>query len=98
MNQAKLYVGNLNYDTSEATLRTAFEAHGTVSTVNLIVDRNSGRPKGFGFVEMGTQEEAEKAIQALNGVMHEGRTLTVNMSKPRSDSDRGGRGRPSNRW
>ena len=59
MNSAKLYVGNLSYETSEASIRTAFEAHGEVTSVNLITDRDSGRPKGFGFVEMSTPEEAQ---------------------------------------
>ena len=67
MNSAKLYVGNLSYETSEASIRTAFEAHGEVTSVNLITDRDSGRPKGFGFVEMGSAEEAQKAKGALDG-------------------------------
>ena len=95
----KIYVGGLAYSVTDDQLRELFEGQGTVESANVITDKYTDRSRGFGFVEMGTQEEAEKAIQALNGVMHEGRTLTVNMSKPRSDSDRGGRGgRPSNRW
>jgi RNA recognition motif-containing protein len=95
----KLYVGGLAYSVTDTQLRELFGAHGTVESANVITDKYTDRSRGFGFVEMGTQEEAEKAIQALNGIQHEGRTLTVNMSKPRSDSDRGGRGgRSSNRW
>ena len=67
MNSAKLYVGNLSYQTSEASIRAAFGAHGEVVSVNLITDRGTGRPKGFGFVEMGSTEEAEKAKAALDG-------------------------------
>jgi len=92
----KLYVGGLAYSVTDTQLRDLFESHGTVESANVITDKYTDRSRGFGFVEMGTQEEAEKAIQALNGIQHEGRSLTVNMSKPRSDSDRGGRS--SNRW
>jgi RNA recognition motif-containing protein len=94
----KIYVGGLAYSVTGDQLRGLFEAHGTVESANVITDKYTDRSRGFGFVEMGTQEEAEKAIQALNGVLHEGRTLTVNMSKPRVEGDRGGRGRSSNRW
>ena len=92
----KLYVGGLAYSVTDSQLRDLFESHGTVESANVITDKYTDRSRGFGFVEMGTQEEAEKAIQALNGTQHEGRSLTVNMSKPRSDSDRGGRS--NNRW
>jgi RNA recognition motif-containing protein len=92
----KLYVGGLAYSVTDTQLRDLFESHGTVESANVITDKYTDRSRGFGFVEMGTQEEAEKAIQALNGIQHEGRSLTVNMSKPRSDSDRGGRS--GNRW
>jgi RNA recognition motif-containing protein len=81
VNSAKLYVGNLSYDTSEASLRTAFEAHGEVASVNLITDRDSGRPKGFGFVEMGTPEEAQQARTALDGSQLDGRALKVDVAK-----------------
>jgi RNA recognition motif-containing protein len=77
-----LYVGNLSYETSEASIRTAFEAHGEVTSVNLITDRDSGRPKGFGFVEMATPEEAQKAKDALDGTQLDGRTLKVDIAKP----------------
>ena len=98
MNSAKLYVGNLSYDTSEASIRTAFEAHGEVTSVNLITDRDSGRPKGFGFVEMGTAEEAQKAKAALDGTQMDGRALKVDVAKeqapkpPRSGGGYGGGG------
>ena len=98
MNSAKLYVGNLSYDTSEASIRTAFEAHGEVTSVNLITDRDSGRPKGFGFVEMGTAEEAQKAKAALDGTQMDGRALKVDVAKeqapkpPRSSGGYGGGG------
>jgi cold-inducible RNA-binding protein len=96
VNSAKLYVGNLSYDTSEATIRTAFEAHGEVASVNLITDRDSGRPKGFGFVEMGSAEEAQKAKAALDGTQLDGRALKVDVAKeqapkpPRSGGYGGG--------
>ena len=105
MNQAKLYVGNLSYNTSEEALRVAFEAHGSVTSVNLITDRDSGRPKGFGFVEMGTPEEAQKAKEALDGTEMDGRTLKVDVAKeqapraPRSGGGGyGGGGYGGNRW
>ena len=82
MGSAKLYVGNLSYDTSEASLRTLFAPHGEVISANLIIDRDSGRSKGFGFVEMGTPEEAQKAIAALDGTQLDGRALKVNEAKP----------------
>ena len=77
MSSAKLYVGNLGYDTSEASLRTLFAPHGEVISVNLITDRGTGRSKGFAFVEMGTSEEAQKAKAALNGTHLDGRALKV---------------------
>ena len=102
MSSAKLYVGNLSYDTSEASLRTLFEAHGEVISVNLITERDSGRPKGFGFVEMGTAEEAQKAKAALDGAQLDGRALKVDEAKeqvpraPRSGGFGGGGG--NRRW
>jgi len=81
VNSAKLYVGNLSYETSEASIRTAFEAHGEVTSVNLITDRDSGRPKGFGFVEMGSAEEAQTAKGALDGTQLDGRALKVDVAK-----------------
>ena len=78
----KLYVGGLSYDTAEETLRQAFAQAGTVETVKVIIDRDSGRSKGFGFVEMATNEEAAKAIELLNGKEIDGRSLTVNEARP----------------
>lgn len=84
----KLYVGNLSYEVTGNDLQTMFEAHGTVESVQVINDRDTGRSKGFGFVEMGTSEEAQAAIQALNGKESNGRALTVNEARPREE--RGG--------
>jgi RNA recognition motif-containing protein len=95
----KLYVGNLSFSVTEQTLQSAFSEHGTVETLNLITDRDTGRSKGFGFVEMRTDAEAAAAIDALNGTDLEGRPLKVNEAKPqerRSDRNRGGSG--GNRW
>jgi RNA recognition motif-containing protein len=78
----KLYVGGLSYNTTEATLRDTFAAVGTVETATIIMDKMTGRSKGFGFVEMATEEEAKKAIEAINGKELDGRTLTVNEAKP----------------
>jgi len=78
----KLYVGGLSYDTTEETLRQTFAQAGTVETVNVIIDRDSGRSKGFGFIEMATDEEAAKAIELLNGKELDGRSLTVNEARP----------------
>jgi len=91
----KLYVGNLSFSTTENDLHDAFAAHGNVVEATLMVERESGRPRGFGFVTMGSEEEAQKAIQALNGATLGGRPLTVNVAKPREDrgsSGGGGRG------
>ena len=88
----KLYVGNLSFQTSENELMDAFSEHGTVLEANLITDRDTGRPRGFGFVTMSAEEEAQKAVEALNGVELGGRQLTVNVAKPREDRS-GGRGR-----
>jgi len=88
--ETKLYVGNLSYSSTEASLQAMFEQAGAVKSVQIIKDRDSGRSKGFGFVEMGTQEEAEKAITMFNGKEVEGRTLTVNIARPREE--RGGFG------
>lgn len=87
-----LYVGNLLFDTSEADLKTLFEEFGEVTEVRLIMDKFSGKSKGFGFIEMPSKDEAEKAINELNGKDLNGRDLTVNVAKPKTDS-RGGRGR-----
>ncbi|MFA6190308.1 MAG: RNA-binding protein [Candidatus Staskawiczbacteria bacterium] len=78
----KLYVGGLSYGTSEATLRSTFEQAGTVESATIIIDKMTNRSKGFGFVEMSTDEEAQKAIELFNGKELEGRNLTVNEAKP----------------
>jgi RNA recognition motif-containing protein len=79
----KIYVGNLNYDTQEADLRALFSAHGAVQSVNIITDRDTGRSKGFGFVEMADGAATQAAITALNGKELDGRTLRVNMAMDR---------------
>ena len=89
----KLYVGNLSFNTTENDLNDAFAAHGTVTETNLMMDRETGRPRGFGFVTMGSVEEANKAIEALNGKEMDGRALTVNVAKPREERAGGGGGR-----
>ncbi|MGA7981717.1 MAG: RNA-binding protein [Chromatiaceae bacterium] len=80
-----IYVGNLAYSVTEEDLRAAFNPYGTVDTVNLITDKFSGQSKGFGFVEMGNNSEADAAIKALNGTALKGRNMTVNQAKPRAD-------------
>ena len=86
----KLYVGNLAYGVTDSTLLQLLEAHGTVQSAQVIMDRDTGRSKGFGFVEMGSDAEAQAAIQALNGKEVEGRALTVNEARPREDRPSGG--------
>ncbi|MFH1372565.1 MAG: RNA-binding protein [bacterium] len=81
-----IYIGNMSFDTTEDQLRQAFEGYGEVSTVKIITDRDSGQPKGFGFVEMSAQDEATEAIGGLNGQDLNGRALNVNEAKPRADS------------
>ena len=88
----KLYVGNLTYQVSDSDLQDLFQQHGAVTSAQVIMDRNSGRSKGFGFVEMSSDQEAKTAIEALNGQDHKGRSLTVNEAKPREDRGGGGRG------
>src|SRR5437868_9459444 len=88
----KLYVGNLSYSVDSSELETMFGAHGTVQSAEIISDRETGRSKGFGFVEMSSDEEAQAAIAALHGQQHGGRALTVNEAKPREDRPRGGGG------
>jgi cold-inducible RNA-binding protein len=86
----KLYVGNLSYDTTDNDLQTLFGPHGTVQSAQVIMDRDAGRSKGFGFVEMNNDQEAQAAIAALNGQEVSGRPLTVNEARPRAE--RGGFG------
>ena len=92
MSNAKLFVGNLSFNTTENDLRDMFAAHGTVMEANLMMDRMSGRPRGFGFVTMSSDEEAQKAIEALNGSSVDGRNLTVNIARPREEGGGGGGG------
>ncbi len=79
----KLYVGGLAYSVTDSQLQELFASHGKVESAKVIMDRDTDRSRGYGFVEMSTQEEAEKAIAALNGTLHEGRNIKVNISKPR---------------
>lgn len=88
----KLYVGNLSYNTGDSELQQLFAACGTVSSAQVIMDRETGRSKGFGFVEMGTDQEATSAISALNGKEVDGRALTVNEARPKTEGGRGGFG------
>jgi RNA recognition motif-containing protein len=87
----KLYVGNLAYGVSDSDLQQMFGAHGTVQSAQVIMDRDTGRSKGFGFVEMGSDQEAQAAIAALNGKEVDGRNLTVNEARPKTEGG-GGRG------
>lgn len=93
----KLYVGNLSYNVSSAELEQLFSAHGTVDSANVISDRATGQSKGFGFVEMGSDEEAQAAMAALDGKDFGGRTLKVNEAKPKPTGSGGGGGRRG-RW
>jgi RNA recognition motif-containing protein len=88
----KIYVGNLAYGVSSSDLQQMFEPHGTVQSAQVIMDRDTGRSKGFGFVEMDSDQEAQAAITALNGQQIDGRTLTVNEARPREDRGGGGGG------
>ncbi|MFN4261677.1 MAG: RNA recognition motif domain-containing protein [Gemmataceae bacterium] len=89
----KLYVGNLPYTVTDSDLQQVFEPHGQVESAQVIMDRDTGRSKGFGFVEMSNDQEAQSAIQALNGQELNGRTLTVNEARPREERGGGGGGR-----
>ena len=89
----KLFVGNLSFNTTENDLQDAFAAHGTVLEANLMMDRATGRPRGFAFITMGTDAEAQKAMSAMNGATMDGRNLTVNIAKPREERSGGGGGR-----
>lgn len=88
----KLYVGNLAFSVTEEALGTKFSAHGKVESAKLITDRDTGQSKGFGFVEMGSDAEANAAISALNGVDFDGRAIKVNEAKPQTKKTGGGRG------
>src|SRR5450432_2268625 len=89
---SKLYVGNLSYNLTSSDLEQLFATHGTVQSAEIIADRETGRSKGFGFVQMGSDDEAASAISALHGKEHDGRALTVNEAKPREERPRGGGG------
>ena len=93
----KLFVGNLSFKTTEIDLQDAFAAHGTVVEATLMMDRMTGRPRGFGFVTMGSPEEAQKAIDAMHGKPLDGRNLTVNIARPKEERPGGGGGRPPRR-
>jgi len=88
----KLYVGNMSYEVDSSALEQLFVAHGTVESAQVIMDRDTGRSKGFGFVEMSSDAEAQAAIAAVNGQDHGGRALTVNEAKPKENRSGGGRG------
>lgn len=88
----KLYVGNLPYSVSDSDLQRLFEAHGNVVSAQVIMDRDTGRSKGFGFVEMGNDSEAQAAISDMNGKEIDGRSLTVNEARPKPEGGGGGRG------
>ncbi|MBY0528068.1 MAG: RNA-binding protein [Gemmataceae bacterium] len=94
----KLYVGNLTFGVTDSELTKMFEPHGTVESAQIIMDRDTGKSKGFGFVEMKTDQEAQTAITALNGRDAGGRALTVNEAKPRTEGGRGGAGGGSRRY
>src|SRR5436309_11499977 len=87
-----IFVGNLSFGATEDTVRSLFEAHGTVDRVNICTDRDSGQPRGFGFVEMANDSEAEKAISAVNGKELDGRALNVNEARPKAERTGGGGG------
>ena len=94
-----IFVGNLSFTATEDGVRSMFEAYGAVERVSIVTDRDTGQPKGFGFVEMTNDSEAEKAISALNGTELNGRALTINEARPKTErSGGGGGGRRNNRW
>ena len=87
-----IFVGNLSFGATEDSLRALFEAHGTVNRVNIVTDRDSGQPRGFGFVEMANDAEGDRAIAALNGTDLDGRTLSINEARPKTERSGGGGG------
>lgn len=94
-----IFVGNLSFGASEESIRALFETHGTVDRVNIVTDRDSGQPRGFGFVEMANDAEGDRAIAAVNGMDLGGRTLNVNEARPKGDRSGGGRsGYGRKRW
>jgi cold-inducible RNA-binding protein len=94
----KVYVGNLSYNTTEATLRPLFAEYGEIESINLITDRDTGRPKGFGFIEMSTEQAAQAAISGLNGKMVDEREIKVDKAKPPVDRDRRQSNRRRSSW
>ena len=92
-----IFVGNLSFGATEGAVRTMFEAYGTVDRVSIITDRDTGQAKGFGFVEMSAEAEADRAIAGLNGKEVDGRALNVNEARPKTDRPSGG-GHRNNRW
>jgi RNA recognition motif-containing protein len=94
----KLYVGNLSYSTTDQKLRSLFAEYGEIESINVITDRETGRPRGFAFVEMATQQAAEAAISGLNGKMIDERELKVNKAKPQADRDRRQSSRGRSDW
>ena len=94
----KLYVGGLPFSVTDQELSNLFNEHGTVESANVVRDKYTDKSRGFGFVEMGSQQEAESAIQALNGTDLQGRALTVNMAKPKTDRERGNRRNNNDRY
>jgi len=93
-----IFVGNLSYSATETSIRSLFEAYGTVDRVNLITDRDTGQAKGFGFVEMSSSSDADRAIAELNGREVDGRALNVNEARPKPERSAGGGQRRRNRW
>ena len=93
-----IYVGNLSFGATEDAVRSLFETHGSVQRVNICTDRDSGQPRGFGFVEMTNDSEGEKAIAALNGTDFDGRTLNVNEARPKTERSSSGGGFGRKRW
>lgn len=94
----RVYVGNLSYNTTEDSLRTMFAEYGEIESVNMITDRHTGRPKGFAFVEMTTDQAAQAAIGALNGKTVDDREIKVDMAKPKPTRSRQGADRGRSRW
>jgi len=93
-----IFVGNLSFGATEESLRSLFEAYGSVARVNIVTDRDTGKPRGFGFVEMNNDAEGDKAIAALNGTDLDGRTMNVNEARPKAERSGGGGGYGRKRW
>ena len=93
-----IFVGNLNFGATEDAVRSMFEAYGTVERVNIVTDRDTGQARGFGFVEMSVDADADRAINGLNGQQMDGRALNVNEARPKTDRASGGGHRRNNRW